>query len=229
MDSNTFFCTSIKEVSAAFGQWKKIDIFSSIKSKSNLDFITTSYLKPFSVSYIDFNKLLVPTPPIYKYKKDANGNPTTEIEIDFQDNIWIGTYANGLFGLQHQGTLDDPSDDKTIQLTNGELLGALPSNKITALAADFEILSGQAEAALDRLIQFISTNQGAQRDIARTHLLELFQNFAPTEPILIAARSALSKALFWWIQSLKDIVDFLPCFISPLVWELCLGSQDFLK
>jgi hypothetical protein len=32
--------------------------------------------------YIDFNKLLVPTPPIYKYKKDANGNPTTEIEID---------------------------------------------------------------------------------------------------------------------------------------------------
>jgi hypothetical protein len=32
--------------------------------------------------YIDFNKLLVPTPPIYKYKKDANGNPTSEIEID---------------------------------------------------------------------------------------------------------------------------------------------------
>jgi ligand-binding sensor domain-containing protein len=41
-------------------------------------------------------------------------------------------------GLQHQGTLDDPSDDKTIQLTTGDLLGALPSNKITALAADFD-------------------------------------------------------------------------------------------
>jgi putative thioredoxin len=68
--------------------------------------------------------------------------------------------------------------------------------KAQALAADFEIMSGQAEAALDRLIKFISSNQGPQRDIARTHLLELFQNFAPTEPILIAARSALSKALF---------------------------------
>jgi len=71
--------------------------------------------------------------------------------------------------------------------------------KAQALAADFEIMSGQAEAALDRLIKFISSNpggQGTQRDIARTHLLELFQNFAPTEPILIAARSALSKALF---------------------------------
>lgn len=32
--------------------------------------------------YADFNKLLVPTPPIYKYKVDANGNPTTEREID---------------------------------------------------------------------------------------------------------------------------------------------------
>ena len=68
--------------------------------------------------------------------------------------------------------------------------------KAQALAADFEIMSGQAEAALDRLIKFISSTQGPQRDIARTHLLELFQNFAPTEPILIAARSALSKALF---------------------------------
>jgi len=50
----------------------------------------------------------------------------------------MGTYANGLVGLQHQGTLDDPSDDKYIQLTTGELLGNLPSNKITALAADFD-------------------------------------------------------------------------------------------
>jgi hypothetical protein len=68
----------------------------------------------------------------------AANKMTTDIEIDFQDNIWMGTYANGLVGLQHQGTLDDPSDDNTIQLTTGELLGALPSNKITALAADFD-------------------------------------------------------------------------------------------
>jgi hypothetical protein len=33
--------------------------------------------------YLDFNKLLVPTPPIYKYKTDpVTGEPTTEIEID---------------------------------------------------------------------------------------------------------------------------------------------------
>lgn len=68
----------------------------------------------------------------------ASNKMTTKIEIDFQDNIWMGTYANGLVGLNHQGTLNDPSDDQTIQLTTGELMGNLPSNKITALAADFD-------------------------------------------------------------------------------------------
>jgi len=32
--------------------------------------------------YLDFNKLLVPTPPRYQHKKDSVGNETTEIEID---------------------------------------------------------------------------------------------------------------------------------------------------
>ncbi|MFM7005895.1 MAG: two-component regulator propeller domain-containing protein, partial [Flavobacteriales bacterium] len=68
----------------------------------------------------------------------ASNKQTTKIEIDFDNNIWLGTYANGLVGLQHQGTLNDPSDDQTIQLSTGELLGNLPSSKITALAADFD-------------------------------------------------------------------------------------------
>ncbi len=32
--------------------------------------------------YMDFNKLLVPTPPIYEYTKDSLGNSTTQIAID---------------------------------------------------------------------------------------------------------------------------------------------------
>ena len=84
----------------------------------------------------------------------------------------------------------DPAAAQAAVLANPEDANA------QALVADFEIFAGEADAALDRLIKFISSNQGAQREIARTHLLELFQNFAPTEPILIAARSALSKALF---------------------------------
>lgn len=74
---------------------------------------------------------------------------------------------------------------------------AMPNDaKAQTLAADFEILLGQAEDGLQRLIKFIAENQGPEKEIARAHLLELFQNFAPSEPILIAARAALSKALF---------------------------------
>ena len=32
--------------------------------------------------YLDFNKLLVPSPPVYKYKLDSAGNKTTEILLD---------------------------------------------------------------------------------------------------------------------------------------------------
>lgn len=63
---------------------------------------------------------------------------TTKMEIDFRGNIWMGSYSNGLVGYQHQGTIEDASDDRSVQLTTGELLGNLPSNKITALAADFD-------------------------------------------------------------------------------------------
>ena len=73
------------------------------------------------------------------YSGVASSNKmTTKLEIDFQDNVWMGTYSNGLTGLKHNGTLDDPSDDQFVSLGTGELLGNLPSNKITALAADFD-------------------------------------------------------------------------------------------
>lgn len=36
--------------------------------------------------YLDFNKLLVPTPPIYKFAVDSAGNPTTTIELDQDGN-----------------------------------------------------------------------------------------------------------------------------------------------
>ena len=44
--------------------------------------------------YVDFNKLLVPTPPIYKYKLDASGNPTTDIELDNDGNKIIESGKN---------------------------------------------------------------------------------------------------------------------------------------
>lgn len=44
--------------------------------------------------YLDFNKLLVPTPPVYKYMVDSAGNATTTIELDQDGNQMIAKGKN---------------------------------------------------------------------------------------------------------------------------------------
>jgi putative thioredoxin len=63
-------------------------------------------------------------------------------------------------------------------------------------AADIEAASGQVEAALARLLETVRRSGGADRDRARTRLLELFELIGPDDPRVAAARRELSRALF---------------------------------
>ena len=64
------------------------------------------------------------------------------------------------------------------------------------LAADVEILSGEAERAYARLVELVRRTSGAERDAARTHLISLFTVAGPDDPAVAAARRALASALF---------------------------------
>ena len=64
------------------------------------------------------------------------------------------------------------------------------------LAADVEILSGQAEAAYQRLIELVRRTSGEERDQVRQHLIGLFTMAAPDDPIVLSARRSLANALF---------------------------------
>lgn len=64
------------------------------------------------------------------------------------------------------------------------------------LAADVELLAGQAEAAYTRLIDLVRRTSGADRDRVRTHLLSLFTLAGRDDPTVAAARRALASALF---------------------------------
>jgi putative thioredoxin len=64
------------------------------------------------------------------------------------------------------------------------------------LAADVEVLSGQADEAYARLIRLIKRTAGDDRDAARKHLLSLFSVAGPDDPAVASARRALAKALF---------------------------------
>ena len=64
------------------------------------------------------------------------------------------------------------------------------------LAADIEVLSGQAPEAYARLVALVKRTSGDDRDAARKHLLALFSVAGPDDPAVADARRALARALF---------------------------------
>jgi putative thioredoxin len=64
------------------------------------------------------------------------------------------------------------------------------------LAADVEVLAGQAAEAYTRLVALIKRTTGDDRDAVRKHLLSLFAVAGPDDPAVAAARRALASALF---------------------------------
>ena len=63
-------------------------------------------------------------------------------------------------------------------------------------AADAEMVSGQIEAAFDRLLGLIRTKTGDERNQVRVRLLELFETVGNADPRVLKARRDLMTALF---------------------------------
>ncbi|MBT8225946.1 MAG: tetratricopeptide repeat protein [Dactylosporangium sp.] len=64
------------------------------------------------------------------------------------------------------------------------------------LAADVEMITGQAVVAYGRLVEVVRRSRGEDRERARRHLLSLFTIAGPDDPAVAAARRALANALF---------------------------------
>jgi putative thioredoxin len=64
------------------------------------------------------------------------------------------------------------------------------------LAADVEVISGQAEQAYARLVDLVRRAAGEDRETIRRHLVSLFNVAGPDDPAVAAARRALASALF---------------------------------
>jgi len=63
-------------------------------------------------------------------------------------------------------------------------------------AADIELAQQRVEQAFGRLLNAIRRTSGDDRDKARTHLVSLFDLFAPDDPRVMKARRDLASALF---------------------------------
>jgi putative thioredoxin len=62
--------------------------------------------------------------------------------------------------------------------------------------ADAEVLAGQVEAGFGRLIRTVQRTAGDDREIARKHLLDLFEVVGADDPRVAKARQQLMAALF---------------------------------
>jgi putative thioredoxin len=63
-------------------------------------------------------------------------------------------------------------------------------------ASDVELAGGKLHESFSRLINFIRTHSGDEREQAKTHLLELFAIVGDQEPLVPKARRDLASALF---------------------------------
>lgn len=64
------------------------------------------------------------------------------------------------------------------------------------VAADLELLAGQVPESFNRLIELVRRTQGADREAAKEHLLELLELVGNDDPMVLAARRSLASALF---------------------------------
>lgn len=62
--------------------------------------------------------------------------------------------------------------------------------------ADVDVLGGHVEDAFARLISFIRTHTGDDREAARAHLVELYSIVGDTDPRVNRSRQQLARALF---------------------------------
>ncbi len=68
----------------------------------------------------------------------AAANHTFDLAIDYNGNKWFSVRGAGVFGFNDNGTISNPSDDKSVFLNAGDYSGALPSTQVNAIAVDFD-------------------------------------------------------------------------------------------
>jgi putative thioredoxin len=92
-------------------------------------------------------------------------------------------------GLLARVSVLDPRAAVAAAATSTDLIDQLA-------AADAEMVTGQAEAAFDRLIDVVRRSSGEDRNTARVRLLELFETLGSSDPRVLKARRDLMAALF---------------------------------
>jgi len=143
--------------------------------------------------------------------------PETEPELpplhqEAHDALEAGDYAAAAQAYERAIKEKPDDEDAKIGLAQVKLLqrtadvdlaavrqaGADRPDDVTAqiAVADVDILGGHVEDGFSRLVRFIQTHFGDDRETARAHLVELYSITGDTDPRVSASRKQLARALF---------------------------------
>src|SRR4051812_31590270 len=143
---------------------------------------------------------------------DPAEEPLPPLHQAAYDAIEAGDYAAAVSAYE-QALLQSPADDmarvglaqvKLLQRTadvdvqDARAAAAQAPEDVDAqiLVADIDLLGGHVEDAFARLVDTVRRTSGADRDRARTHLVELFDVVGNDDPRVPGARIALANAVF---------------------------------
>ncbi|PHX61517.1 MAG: co-chaperone YbbN [Actinobacteria bacterium] len=96
-----------------------------------------------------------------------------------------------MVGLYRRTQGEDEGELRAI----AEQIDAASDVRVQCATADFDALAGRWSLAFDRLVVCVRASSGADRDLVRARMLELFI-LAGEDPAVAGARTALANALF---------------------------------
>jgi putative thioredoxin len=143
---------------------------------------------------------------------DPAEEPLPPLHQAAYDAIEAGDYAAAVSAYE-QALRESPADDMArVGLAQVKLLqrtadveaqaaraaAAAAPDDVDAqiLVADIDLLGGHVEDAFTRLVDTVRRTSGAERDRARSHLVELFDVVGTADPRVASARLALANAVF---------------------------------
>jgi len=114
------------------------------------------------------------------YEQALRENPADDLASTGLVNVQLMQRVEGLDPVSAVAAADAAPADTAAQL----------------LAADAEFVTGQVDAAFDRLVDAVRVRAGDEREQVRRRLVDLFALLGPDDPQVRRARIALTNALF---------------------------------
>ena len=141
-----------------------------------------------------------PLPPLHQAARDAIDDGDLELARTSYEKALAEkpNDADAKIGLAQVNLMLRAAEINVLQAEDFRSQAAGdPDDLEAALAvADLDVTGGHVEDALARLVKFIGTHFGPERDTARIRLLALYDVVGVGDPRVAASRQALARALF---------------------------------